>query len=117
MNCDSQIPMRSKKFCSRDCSFVFRKNENHHEWKGSNASYSAIHKWMSNNFKKKDSCFRCSGNKPRTEWANISGKYERNINDWVELCSSCHRYFDRNKKVRSEIIENYTGKKAELING
>jgi hypothetical protein len=105
--------MSAKKFCSRDCSFLFRTNEKHHAWKGQKASYSAAHKWMANNFKKIDSCFKCYGNKPRTEWANVSGKYKRDQNDWIELCSSCHRHFDTNKIVRIEIMEKITAKTAK----
>lgn len=32
-------------------------------------------------------------------WANISGKYLRDITDWVRLCVSCHKYFDKQKKL------------------
>jgi len=75
---------------------------------------------MTGNFGRPSKCFECSGHEPRVEWANISGEYKRDKSDWIELCSSCHRYFDRNKERRRLIIarwEKYTGKKAERING
>ena len=112
--------MTAKLFCSRACAFDFRKAENHHGWKGKSAKYSAIHKWASTHFNKSDKCFNCEGNEPRTEWANISLAYSRLRNDWIELCSSCHRFFDKRDDFRSEIVarwEKYTGKKAELLNG
>lgn len=117
-NCNDSIPMRAKRFCSRDCAFKFRKNKNHHAWKGEKASYSAAHKWMYKHFGKPEKCFYCSGTEPRVEWANISGSYMRDIKDWLKLCSSCHRFFDRNKEKRNVILsrwEKYTGKKAELV--
>lgn len=112
--------MRAKKYCSRECAFDHRKGENHFGWKGSNASYSAVHKWMTGNYGKPDKCFECSGVHPRVEWANISGEYKRERSDWISLCSSCHRYFDRNDSRRKNILvrwEKYTGKTAELVNG
>ncbi len=109
--------MRAELFCSRDCSFAYKTNENHPQWIGESASYSAAHKWMAKNFKKANSCVNCGGNQPRTEWANISSKYKRTFSDWVELCSSCHRFFDRNAESRAVMIEKFTGKKAELLNG
>ncbi|MEN6567167.1 MAG: hypothetical protein ABFC57_12805 [Veillonellales bacterium] len=29
------------------------------------------------------------------EWANISGEYKRSRSDYMELCPSCHRLFDK----------------------
>ena len=109
--------MGAKKYCSRDCAFDHRRNENHFAWKGKEASYSAIHKWVSTNFKKNKECFNCGGDKPRLEWANISRYYKRDISDWIVLCSSCHKYFDVNAEKRSMILsrwEKYSGKKAQL---
>lgn len=109
--------MRAKKFCSRDCAFEFRKNQNHHAWKGEQATYSAVHKWMTKQYGKPEICFSCSGTSPRVEWANISGKYMRDIKDWIKLCSSCHRYFDRNADWHNVILsrwEKYSGQEAKL---
>lgn len=119
MNCNQPIPMAAKAFCSRQCAFDYRKGENHHEWKGKEATYSAIHKWASSHFKKEDSCFYCGGNHPRTEWANISLSYKRSRNDWIELCSSCHRCFDKQSDFRSTVVarwEKYSTKQAYLLN-
>lgn len=117
MNCGQQIPIRAKKFCSRQCAFEHRKGENHHAWKGAEASYSAVHKWMINQFGAPTKCFNCKGTAPRVEWANVSGKYLRIRSDWIELCSSCHRYFDKNEKWHNVILsrwEDYSGKEAKL---
>lgn len=103
--------MTAKKYCSRECAFKYRINEKHHAWKGEYSSYSAAHKWMSNNFDRPKKCFNCGYDKPRVEWANISSKYFRDITDWIGLCSSCHRYFDRNNKWRKDILQKYLGNK------
>lgn len=116
MNCQEPIPIRAKKYCSRECAFEHRSNEKHHAWKGDKASYSAVHKWMTNNFGRPYKCFSCDGTTPRVEWANISGEYKREMSDWIGLCSSCHRYFDRNSERRMLILEKYTGQTAKLIN-
>jgi len=33
--------------------------------------------------------------KATLQWANISGKHLRRRDDWLVLCVSCHRYFDK----------------------
>lgn len=66
-------------------------------WKGDKASYRAKHHWMVNNFGKADKCENpdCKYLNPRRyEWANISGNYMRELDDWMKLCPSCHRRMD-----------------------
>src|SRR5436305_329862 len=58
-------------------------------WKGDNAGYSAIHKWLSVHFIKSGVCENCTKNK-KTQYANISGKYLRITDDYLELCRKCH---------------------------
>lgn len=61
--------------------------------------YVAIHIWLETNYPKKGKCKRCGTTKSkRTEYANISGKYLRDIEDYVELCTSCHRIMDNGNK-------------------
>src|SRR3990167_2675149 len=31
-------------------------------------------------------------------WANKSGKYNRNLADWLRLCAKCHYHYDRGQK-------------------
>lgn len=70
-------------------------------WKGDNASYYAKHIWLKTNYGKADHCENeeCSYTPPvsakrRFSWANISGKYRRDIKDYVQLCYSCHKKWD-----------------------
>lgn len=38
-------------------------------------------------------CENCKQSK-KTQWANISGEYKRELNDWAELCAACHALID-----------------------
>lgn len=67
---------------------------NSRAWKGNDVGYTALHMWINKNYPKKGICSWC-GKKGYTEYANISGEYKRDINDFVELCVPCHRILDR----------------------
>ena len=87
------------------------KGLNNYLWKGKDVSYSGLHHWIKREVGKATECENIFCNYPRLsakgvlmikpkryEWANISGNYERDILDYVQLCSSCHAKYDRNKK-------------------
>jgi hypothetical protein len=76
---------------------IGRFGSDHHAWKGPNAGYSAIHMWVRGNFEKRGVCALCGADQ-HTEWANLSGAYERVRHDWIELCRSCHRKRDKSIK-------------------
>ena len=40
------------------------------------------------------------------EWANISGEYKRNRNDFLRLCRTCHRRFDWNEEKTKQAVKN-----------
>ncbi len=42
-------------------------------------------------------------NKKMIHWANISHKYKRDLDDWIEMCVPCHKAYD---KGRSDIKDN-----------
>lgn len=52
--------------------------------------YKNIHNWVRQRKIKPLSCPRCNKHK-RLELANISGEYNRDINDFEYLCKSCHK--------------------------
>jgi len=62
-------------------------------WKGDDAGYDAIHKWIHKNKPKPELCEECH-QKPPTDCANISGEYRRDINDYRWMCRKCHMIFD-----------------------
>lgn len=69
-------------------------------YKGESASYSAHHHWIKYHKGRAEKCQNCGLNEipPEQtryfEWANVSGLYLRNVDDWVELCVRCHRLID-----------------------
>lgn len=69
------------------------------KWKGDDASYYAIHIWVSNHFGKayEHPCTFCEkrGNSHQMHWANLDHKYSRDKKDWIVLCAKCHANYDR----------------------
>lgn len=72
------------------------KNQN---WKGDKVGYMALHDWVRRTLGKPKYCEHCKTTEAKMfDWANISGKYKRNIKDWKRLCRSCHIKYDNKKK-------------------
>lgn len=67
--------------------------EAHSGWQGDKVSYDALHKWVRKNKEKVGRCSKC-GKEARTEWHNIDGEYRRDLNDFIEVCKSCHKALD-----------------------
>lgn len=84
--------------CSRN-EGLKNKQEKHPMWKGNKVSYKGLHIWVNNHKKKYGYCSICKS-KTCTEFANISRKYKRNLNDFIELCKPCHAIWD--EKVGSK---------------
>ena len=86
------------KYCSKKCFFEYRSvtsGENHHAWKGEDVGYHAIHNWIARKLGKPSQCEEChTKESKRFEWANISGEYKRDTNDWKRLSIECHHKFD-----------------------
>jgi len=73
---------------------------NNGRWKGDNASYAAKHIWFKNNWVRPSYCEHCGKNPPeikRFEWANTTGVYTRNREDYLNLCTSCHMRMDQGR--------------------
>jgi hypothetical protein len=65
-------------------------------WLGDNASYYAKHMWIVKHFGNANNCDCChTKNASRYEWANKYHGESRNIEDYIQLCPSCHRIFDQ----------------------
>ena len=71
-----------------------RKNENNPNWKGENVGYSTLHTWVKRHRGEPQICYGCGEQMKTLHWANISGKYLRNLDDFVSLCVSCHKNHD-----------------------
>lgn len=63
-------------------------------FKGEKVSYSGLHHWVKYHLgsPKEKLCVNCSAG--AKEWANISGTYKRDLNDWQPMCVKCHRNMD-----------------------
>jgi len=83
---------------------MFLKGNKNPNWKGNSVSIRRLHRWISENYGRPKKCADCglTDTNKRYEWANISGKYKRNIKDFKRLCSKCHRTFDNHLLARGE---------------
>jgi hypothetical protein len=77
---------------------------NQNAWKGDAISYSRLHRWVAEKLGKPQFCEQCRRTKPPAgkglsrsyfQWANVSGKYLRDVKDWRRLCIPCHMEYDR----------------------
>lgn len=73
-------------------------SEKHPQWKGDEAGYIAKHQWVRRHFGKASFCELnpMHSSKAGYEWHNISGNYNRNRDDWIQLCRSCHKEVEEN---------------------
>lgn len=70
--------------------------EKNWNWKGDDVSYQALHTWVRKYKGTPKKCEHCGRvDKKKYEWANIDHSYKRNLDDWIRLCTSCHRKFDK----------------------
>ncbi len=87
-------------------------------WTGDNVSYGGVHDYISLHLGKPKNCEKCGtdDSSKRYEWANISGEYKRDFEDWIRLCRQCHYSFDgyalfqnQKRKVREKMSNNKSG--------
>jgi len=63
--------------------------------------YKALHQWVKRWLGSPQSCLFCgrkgkkNGTKWSIQWANKSHKYLRDLNDWIPLCTPCHKKYDK----------------------
>lgn len=78
-----------------------RQSEKHPNWKGDEASYSALHHWVARYLGKPATCEFCGKTGltgKHINWANKSHEYKRDLTDWLRLCAPCHSKYDGQKK-------------------
>lgn len=91
--------------------------KNNATWKGDEVGYFSLHDWVKRHKGSPEQCEFCfkDGLKGNSiQWANKSGKYLRDLNDWLRLCAKCHfRYDGYGKKAietrRKNPIPNVNG--------
>jgi len=70
-------------------------------WKGDDVGYSALHDWVWKYKGAPEKCEHCGRAQERVNgtscvhWANISGEYKRDLEDWIGLCRRCHYIYDQ----------------------
>lgn len=68
---------------------IAQRGENNANWKTGELKYSTVHKWIVRTCGRADHCV--NGHKAKKyDWANKTGEYKRDINDWHQLCRSCN---------------------------
>ena len=63
-------------------------------WMGGVAIYVSRHHWIHRKLGKPKKCLFCKKENIKLHWANKSGNYQKDINDWLSLCVSCHKRYD-----------------------
>ena len=64
----------------------------------SDGTYTGIHKWLRDNYRKPSFCELCQQRKSRIEWANVTGVYEKARINYRAICVSCHRRMDKGNR-------------------
>lgn len=76
-----------------------RAQEKNPMWKGDEVGYDALHDWVKRHKGEPKECEHCQSTS-NLQWANKSRKYNRDLDDWLSLCVSCHSKYDENWKKR-----------------
>ena len=76
---------------------------------GDMVGYQGVHDWMKRRAGKPIVCTHCGKFGRGIEWANISGKYQRDTSDWMGLCRRCHVRYDHKFPKRPELIFDKNG--------
>lgn len=96
---------KAQRFCSNTCSGKYRQKPI------DQVHYVTIHKYLARHNTKRGVCSHCdSGRAKRTEWALRKGRtYSRNIDDYIELCSSCHKFYDMTDEAKQNMSKAHRG--------
>lgn len=73
---------------------IRNRDSSHGAWKGDDVGIDALHSWVIRRLGKPAQCEHCGSSEKRTEWANRSQQYKRDVVDWIRLCRSCHLKYD-----------------------
>jgi len=72
--------------------------KNNGRWKDAGVSLVALHEFVKRKKGKAKTCIVCGKKQTKNgrgvQWANLDHTYKRNLEDYVELCVSCHRRWD-----------------------
>ena len=72
------------------------------------SQYNSIHRWIRKNYGSANKCenIHCKGECERFEWALKKGyEYQRDVNNFTQLCSSCHIKYDYTEERKLKLIK------------
>lgn len=72
--------------------------KDHHLWKGDGAGHDALHKRLYVRYGNPKVCEKCKKKNLRGKqihWANVTGNYSIEKENWMRLCADCHNKFDK----------------------
>lgn len=77
------------------------KGEDHHQWKGDEASYSAFHFRVVAAKGRPQKCEECGTTEGKMCWCNLTGDYD-NVDDYKRMCRSCHQRMDCARRIETK---------------
>ena len=83
-------------------------------WKGDNITYFHFHRWLKDNYGKANKCenVNCEKKSKNYEWSLLKGKkLQRKIENFWQLCTSCHRKYDYTNDQRLKLRLSHIGQK------
>ena len=102
LDCGKELYNYNAIYCKLHAQF----GERGSSWKGDNVGYGALHHWVKKNLGEPLICWYCNTSTAKKyHWANRSGEYKRDLNDWFRLCVSCHHFYDRDPIKRQDIAD------------
>jgi len=74
------------------------------QWKGTLKEYKNLHYEIGKYLGKPKTCSKCGKIEKGKgiHWANKSGEYKKESNDWIRLCARCHYLLDKSNKRRAK---------------
>lgn len=96
-------------FCSRVCMYAHKFPNSGGIMQGNTGLlrkyYKTIHAWLNKNYGRPTKCEFCEKNKNRYEWAlKKCCSYEKKIDNYLQLCVSCHRKYDFSYEALAKTI-------------
>lgn len=86
------------RFCSKSCHYAAARLPD------SELNYAVLHARIRERYGAASECENCGDTtSTKFEWANISGEYRIDREDWARLCCRCHRRYDFGVKNRIEL--------------
>ncbi len=111
----SRLAQGRGKYCSKSCQYSHKKGTNLNpetqfkkgqnkgsdncNWKEDDYGYDAVHRWLEREHGKPNHCDHCGTEDPdkKYDWANKSGEYRRDRDDFLRLCKHCHAQYDHDQ--------------------